>query len=163
MNRHIHPLVTIAIILGALLATAGVASAAVDYRGAMKGLLPIIVEWSTDVQSAARAAAVKPDPERIDELSELGQRGLYILDDLRGTAAQAPAPLQIAHWRLADGIGTIALAAQNAGEDPVAAAQVVDGQMTWIQPALKSIQQYVTRFGVERPGNTPHLPGVSGD
>ena len=143
------------------LATTGVVAAdsTQDYSKAMRGFLPVIVDWTVDVQEAAHAAAVKPEPERLQELAYLGVRGEYILDDVRGTAALAPKPLQRAHWALADAIGTMATVAQTAENDPVAASQVVDEQMEWAEPALLKLQNHLTRFGVKRPGETPDMPG----
>lgn len=159
-RSHKYVMVMTALIVTAL-ATTGVVAAdsSQDYSKAMRGFLPVIVDWTAEVQQAAHAAAVKPQPERLEELAELGVRGEYILDDLRGTAASAPVPLQRAHWALADAIGTMSVAAQNAEGDPAAAALAVESQIEWAQPALQKLQNYITRFGVVRPGDTPDQPG----
>jgi hypothetical protein len=155
-------IIVAAVIFGALLTTAGVANAASEYTTAMKAFLPVIVEWTAEVQGSAHAAALKPEPARLSELDELAAQGYYILDDIRGTAELAPAPLGWAHWQLADAIGSIAGAAEGAEEDPVGAAETINAQMSFLEPALGRIQNHVQRYGVERPGVVPHVPGANG-
>ncbi len=156
-------LVAIAV-LGTIVATGGVAAASPteDYRQAMKGFLPIIEDWSVEFQQAAHEAAIKPDPERLAKVAELGKRGGYILDDVRGTSVIAPRALKPAHSMLADFAGTMAYAGELAQEDPVAAAELVDNQIEWVAPALGQIHNFVTRIGLERPGMVPDLPGSGG-
>ena len=142
--------------------TTGVASAnpTEDYRDAMTGFLPVIIDWTGEVQTAAHAAAMKPTPDRLAELDELAQRGEYILQDFRGTGTLVPAALRPAHSIVADMIGTLMSAAANADEDRVAAAEMVDGTLEWAQPAVRKIQNFTSGFGLVRPGETPDQPGL---
>ena len=161
MHRYYKMLTMLTVLVVTVFATTSVvaANSAQDYAEAMQGFLPVVVDWTEDVQAAAHAAAHKPDQENLAELAELGARGEYILDDLRGTAALAPEPLQDAHWQLADAVGTLTVAAQNADQDAVGAADLIDGYLDWAEPSVQRIHNYVTRFGVKRPGDTPDLPG----
>ncbi len=161
MNRNTQVIFTLIAVFGAFLATGEVAAAnqTEDYRTAMRDFLPVIVDWSAEFQQAAHAAAVKPDPERLAQVAELGKRGGYILDDVRGTGVLAPRALKPAHSMLADFIGTLNTAAEMAQTDPVAASEMIDGQIEWVQPALGQIQNFLTRIGIGRPGATTEMPG----
>lgn len=131
-----------------------------DYRASMRSFLPVIEDWSAELQKATYAAAVKPSPEAMARVNELAVRGSYILDDLRGTAELTPQPLVAAHWQLADAIGTMVTAAESVSEDPTAAAELIDGQVEFAQPAMSQVWNFVTRFGAQPPRDIPVQPGT---
>ncbi len=156
MHRYYKVLTTLTVLVLTLVATTSVvaASPADDYYEAMQSFLPVIIEWNEEVQSTAHAAAIKGEPDTIERLNELGVQGEYILDDLRGTAVSVPGPLRPAHWMLADAVGSLTVAAQAADEDPMAAALTIDEQLEWVSPAISKLENYLTRFGIIRGGDT---------
>ena len=96
------------------------------------------------------------------ELDELAQRGLYILDDLRGTGVLAPRPLRGAHSMLTDAVGSIATVAASAERDPAAAAKTIGFYVEWVQPALERIENFTWRLRpMPSPGDVPHVPGLN--
>ncbi len=155
MKREIHLLLALTFIASAFILTAGVADAdsSTEYTESMATFLPVVQDWIEEVQLTAHTAAVKPDPERLAALDALSVRGAYMLDDWRGTAAIAPAPLRIAHWRVADALGSIVTAAETAEEDPVHAAATIDDMLTWSDSAFDTISTYVARSGIVNSGN----------
>lgn len=162
MARKMQMISVLTILVAMMMATVGVAAAnpVEDYRTSMRGFLPVIEDWTTELQQATHEAAIKPLPERIAAVEELATRGFYILDDLRGTAELTPQSLMATHWQLADAVGTMAVAAERVSENQAAAAELVDGQIEFARPALNQIQNFVNHFGARRPGDIPAQPGA---
>lgn len=149
MNETLKLAVGLFIALGMAAYGGGIAHADGDgdYRASMKHFLPVVESWMDEAQDLAAAAAIKPTEENLAALDALATRGIYILDDLRGTAALVPSSLSVDHWRLADAVGTIATEAEAFESDPAATAVQIASERESARAAELRIASYLSRFG----------------
>lgn len=162
MRRTMKTLMTTALILTASLFTSSVASAdsTADYRNAMNPFLPTVTDWVAEALPLVRATETKPELACGDDMAELAQRGVWLSQDLVGTGQSAPAGLQGDHEALSEAMAKMVAASQSVCADAAAARQTVNGEVEQYENALRTVQNFLSGFHMERPGRTPGLPGT---
>jgi len=161
MRRTMLTLMATGLVLAGVAITATVAHAdsAADYRKAMDPFLPTVTDWVDEAVPLVRATEQKPKLACSDEMATLAQRGVWLSQDLAGTGLIAPEGLQADHAALAASTAVLVQATQNVCADPAAARQTVNDEIDSYRSALRKVQTFLTGLHMERPGQSPELPG----
>jgi hypothetical protein len=74
------------------------------YRTAMKDLVVLTDSWTAEMRGQVAAVAIKPEQACTIEYAELVQHGVWLADDLQGSALAAPAAVADANVRAGSGL-----------------------------------------------------------
>jgi len=125
------------------------AESATSYRPAMRALVGTIDAWIVELDVQLAAVNTKPEAACSEEYAVLVSRGATMVDDLRGTALNAPAALVGANVLAADGLGAIVTGAAemsagcNGGSVANSLSRVEDGRADYAQGMMK-IRNFLT-------------------
>jgi hypothetical protein len=162
MARFAQAIVVGVLVVGALHGAASVAAAnpVTDYRDVMRSFLPELQSWAGDTSQLIVAAQTKPELGCSEEMAALAQHGVWVSQDMAGTAAMAPRALASTHEKVAAAMFDLTEAAQSSCADSVGAAARAQQAYESFRRALVPIVYFV-----EAPQQRAVLPAppVSGN
>jgi hypothetical protein len=106
MSKNMKVLASLALVVLGSVATAQPAAAdeSTDrYRTAMRDLVGLTDSWTGAMRSQVAAVAIKPELACAAEHADLVQHGIWLADDLEGSALAAPAAVYEANVRAGAG------------------------------------------------------------
>lgn len=154
MRLTIQTLLTLTMALGAfaVFGTSASANVADDYRNDMYEFVPILRDWTAQIEQIADRAVAKPGDACSEEVADLARRGAGMARDLEGTIP--PAALADAHDDLTAAFFSIAGTAANGCSLGGDLASEIEDELADATNALRKIGY----FAQTAPGIAIELP-----